>query len=405
MKNRINILLLFTAVLFALSCDHFSELNSVKRVEAVSAKIAVNLDLDDAPAPELLNVKLINYNENIEITTTMTPDTPIIVEDIIPGIYTVTITGEMSHELYNYNYSGSAVNIDVLEQDKIVNVSVGAAKSGALVFKEVYYSGSRTPSNGSYFRDQFYEIYNNSELTQNVRNLSIANIYPLTATANLPIWEGPDADKYIYCITIWSVPNDRDYPLEPGESIIIAQMADNHQREGLNPACPVNLISAEFETLINTTAVILDNPAINMTMSFWAKPSPQWLTSVFGSAFVLFYPEEPIDPNSPTEVVIPQGLTAKNYRIPIANIVDALEAVNTPTHFQLKRMPVLLDAGAVTVNGTYIGKSVARKIKETLSDGRHIYADTNNSSEDFEVMDTPVIRRYGAKAPAWNTWK
>jgi hypothetical protein len=72
---------------------------------------------------------------------------------------------------------------------------------------------------------------------------------------------------------------------------------------------------------------------------------------------------------------------------------------------ELKRMPAILDAGAATVNGTYLGVSVARKVKETHPDGRVILQDTNNSTDDFEVMDPPMIRRYDAKAPAWNTWK
>jgi hypothetical protein len=68
-------------------------------------------------------------------------------------------------------------------------------------------------------------------------------------------------------------------------------------------------------------------------------------------------------------------------------------------------MPAVLDAGAATVGGTYLGVSVGRKVKETKTDGRVILYDTNNSSEDFEVLNPPVIRRYGAKAPSWNTWK
>ena len=282
---------------------------------------------------------------------------------------------------------------------------MGASKSGALVFKEVYYSGSRTPTGGSYFRDQFYEIYNTSDAVQNVRGLCIAILNPLTATANLPVWDGPDADKYVYAGTIWQVPDDTDYPLNPGESIIIAQMADDHQKSNLNPTSPVNLLSAEFETFINTTAIIQDNPAINMDMAFWPRPTPQWLTTVFGGAFVIFMPSIPIDPNSETEVVSPVGQTAQSYRIPIEDVIDALENVGNENQMQLKRMPAVLDAGAVTVGGTYVSKSVARRVKETLPDGRVILYDTNNSTYDFEVMDTPTIRRYGAKAPAWNTWK
>jgi hypothetical protein len=196
-----------------------------------------------------------------------------------------------------------------------------------------------------------------------------------------------------------------DYMLNPGESIIIAQMADDHNKSNLNPNSPVNLITAEFETLVRTTSLIQDNPAINMTMAFWPRPTPQWLTTVFGGAFVLFFPPEPIDPNSPTEVVSPVGSSTQSFRIPIESVVDALENVGNPNQIQLKRMPAVLDAGAMTVGGTYLAKSVARKVKETLQDGRVILYDTNNSTNDFEVMDPPVIRRYGAKAPSWNTWK
>ena len=95
--------------------------------------------------------------------------------------------------------------------------------------------------------------------------------------------------------------------------------------------------------------------------------------------------------------------TGKN--VSINEVIDAVELVGNANQVQLKRVPAVLDAGAATVGGTYLSKSVARKIKSTLPDGRNIYYDTNNSSYDFEVMDVPEIRRNGAKTPSWNTWK
>ena len=127
----------------------------------------------------------------------------------------------------------------------------------------------------------------------------------------MPVYDGPDADKYVYALQIWQVPDTSDFILKPGESLIIAQMADDHRKANLNPAAPVNLLSAEFETLVQTTALIQDNPAINMKMAFWPSPTPQWLTTVFGGAFVLYVPSEPINPNSTTEVVSPVGTTTK----------------------------------------------------------------------------------------------
>lgn len=396
---------LFTILFSVVSCDQFQNVSGVKELELLTATVNVTLDLKGLPQPDSLNIRLVNYSERYEQTVTVSPDEVITVDKVIPGIYTITVSAEKNKDGFNYNYNGNAVNIEITPDNKRVDINVGVSRSGALVFKEIFYCGSRTPAGKTYFRDQFYEIYNNSETVQNVRGLALGYLNPTKASATLPIWPGEEADQYVYAQHIWQVPDTEDFLLNPGESIIIAQMADNHQKENLNPNSPVNLLSAEFETLINTTALIQDNPAINMTMAFMPSSMPQWLTSVFGSAFVIYFPQNPIDPNSPTDVVSPMGATSKNYRIPIDEVVDAIECVDDETKIQFKRVPAILDAGAATVGGTYLSKSVARKVKETLPDGRVILVDTNNSTNDFEVMDVPQIRRYGAKAPAWNTWK
>ncbi|HON54054.1 MAG TPA: DUF4876 domain-containing protein [Bacteroidales bacterium] len=401
MKNKIKIFMVFLWAFAGLTaCDQFDDNAHTKKVEPVRSVIVLDLQLGDAPTPSEFNVKLINYNERYEINKTMSSDGMLTVDDVIPGIYTITVSAEMNEHGFTYNYSGSVVNTEIIRSGVRQVVKVESSKAGNLVLKEVFYCGSKTPSGGSYFRDQFYEIYNNSETVQNVKGLCIAIINPLTATANLPVWAGEDADKYVYALQIWQVPTDQDYPLNPGESIIIAQMADNHQKPTLNPNSPVNLITAEFETLVRTSSIISDNPAINMTMAFWPSPTPQWLTTVFGGAFVIYFPSQPI---VPANYVTPVGSTTKCYKIPISEVVDALELVGNVNQMNLKRMPTVLDAGAATVGGTYNGKSVARKVKETVN-GRVILYDTNNSTNDFEVMDTPMIRRYGAKAPSWNTW-
>ncbi|MHC1689818.1 MAG: DUF4876 domain-containing protein [Bacteroidales bacterium] len=401
-----NISKIFTGMLLSLflftSCEQFQEAGKAKEIKSLNAVVKVNLNIGNAPKPESLNVRLINYEERYEVTTSVSADGSVTIGNIIPGIYTITASAEMSKDGFTYNYSGNVVNIDIVNDNKQVDIEIGASKSGALILKEIFYCGSRTPTGGSYFRDQFYEIYNNSEDIQNVKGLCIALLNPNTATANLPVWPGDDAADFVYSNAIWQVPSDKDYFLNPGESIIIAQMADNHKKTNLNPTSPVDLLSAEFETLVKTTSLISDNPAINMQMAFWPVQSPQWLTSVFGGAFVIYIPSEAINPNV---YVSPVGRTDKNYKIRIEEVIDAVELVGNINQVQLKRVPAVLDAGAVTVGGTYLSKSVARRIKTTLTDGRIIYYDTNNSSDDFAVMDTPVIRRNGAKAPSWNVWK
>ncbi|MCK9627747.1 MAG: DUF4876 domain-containing protein [Bacteroidales bacterium] len=402
MKNIIKIV--FASIILVLglaACQQFEDVATIDKVTPLESTVSLSLDLGNAPTPSQFNVKFTNYADRFELSKVISPNGSIVVDGLIPGIYTVTVSAEMAAEGFTYNYSGSLVNQKIVTDNSSLSINVQASKSGALVFKEVFYCGSRTPTGGSYFRDQFYEIYNNSENVVNVRGLAIALLNPNTATANLPVWPGDDAANFVYATAIWQVPDDKDYPVNPGESIIIAQMADDHKKSNLNPSSPVNLLSAEFETYVNTTSIISDNPAINMYMAFWPTKMPQWLTTVFGGVFVIYFPTEVINANN---YVTPIGSATKCYKIPIVDVIDALELIGNPNQINLKRMPTTLDAGAATVGGTYLTKSVARKVKETKN-GRVILYDTNNSTNDFEVMDVPTIRRYGAVAPSWNTWK
>lgn len=408
-----NLLTYFVVAVFALgfsSCAQFDEIAESERVANVSAKVVVNTTLGEGvPAPETYTVKFNNYTEGFELVETTDASGIVNTESLIPGIYSITVSAEVAHNGSVYNFNGNLVNVNILNNGQSLTVDVNASKSGALVLKEIFYCGSKTPSGGSYFRDQFYEVYNNSDMVQYVDGMCIGNMLPALATANLPVWPDEFASSHVFFATIWQLPGtpgEKNYPLQPGESIIIAQMADNHQREALNPGSPVNLIGAEFEAYLQSTSLIKDNPAINMNLAFWPSPSKQWLVTVFGGAYAIFFPEAPIDRNT---YITPVGQTTKAKEIPIDWIVDAVELVNDETKIKLKRVPAVLDAGATTVGGTYVNKSVCRKVKETVQnpDGssRVKYYDTNNTSEDFYVTEIPMIHRDGAKSPSWNTWQ
>lgn len=399
-------ILLIALSLGLMACDQFKEVSDVDKVENIGAKIAINITASEGiPTPTSFKIKFNNYTEGFELVKEVNASSIATIDGLIPGIYTITVSGEAVGNGFTYNYNGNLVNTYVFENNKQYSIDVASSKSGNIILKEIYYPGSKTPTGGYYFRDQYYELYNNSNTVQYLDKLCFGNMLPLTATANLYTWDRENQDQYVYFATIWQIPgNGTEYPLQPGESVIIAQMGDNHQRAELNPACPVTLLSAEFETLVKTTALIKDNPAINLNIAAWPGKSiylAQYLVTVFGGAYAIFYPEEEINPNT---FVTPVNSTLKAKDIPIGWIVDAVELVNDDTKMKLKRVPAVLDAGATTVNGTYNGKSVSRNIKETLADGRIIYMDTNNSSEDFHINDTPVPRRNNAKIPSWNTW-
>ncbi len=146
-QNIRRYILLLPLMLALLSCEQFRSVSGTEEmVPPLSATIKVNLNLGTAPLPDQLQVKLVNFAERYELTTTMTPNQPVTVENIIPGIYTITVSAEKSEDGFTYNYNGNVVNVGgIVDNQETITVDVGAAKAGALLFKEVYYSGSRTP--------------------------------------------------------------------------------------------------------------------------------------------------------------------------------------------------------------------------------------------------------------------
>jgi hypothetical protein len=80
-------------------------------------------------------------------------------------------------------------------------------------------------------------------------------------------------------------------------------------------------------------------------------------------------------------------------KVPNEYILDAVEVTWDEAHAIYKRFPIELDAGYTYVAaGSKTGLCVRRKVKEVV-DGRTIYMDTNNSTEDFitDVVPKPWI--------------
>src|SRR5690606_4402247 len=126
------------------ACEQFDKLSGIGEMETVKATIKVALELEsDIPAPQEMAVKLVNFAERYELNTTVSANGTVTVDNVIPGIYTVTVSGENNEDGFTYNYNGNAVNVDITKDATTVDVKVGGSKSGALLFKEVYYCGSR----------------------------------------------------------------------------------------------------------------------------------------------------------------------------------------------------------------------------------------------------------------------
>ena len=167
---------------------------------------------------------------------------------------------------------------------------------------------------------------------------------------------------------------------------------------------------ADFQTWTGNASRY--NPDVpNLSLIFYTSLNKmQWLTSVFGAAFCVFKAPEgtTVDEDYYKDATHYQnevGMTSKYAKIPADWILDGVELLTNMNAMNMKRIPGFVDAGGTSVEATYCGKTVSRKVVEKRADGTPKYQDTNNSTEDFQVNDKPVIRRNGEKVPSWTWYK
>lgn len=419
MNIRLYIGALICAALVS-SCDQFDEAGNTSNIRPVDVNLSLEitqpgLSVGDAE----MTARFDNYDEGLHVTKKFT-GTSIPVDGIVPGMYSVSVSGvAFDSEGAEYILNGNAVNTPILHDNTPLTISMQGLKVAPLVFSEIYFCGSKPPVGFSYFRDQFYEVYNNSSTVQYLDDVYFAQLYPTNATKSLPLWPGDNSADFAYGARVWKFPgNGTDYPLEPGEAAVISQFAANHQLEMYNPNSPIDGSSSDFEFNMNN-ANFPDQPAVDMKHVFYEGKAemgsiPQFLTPVFGGAFVIFrVPEgetwDPVnDPNmSALDLSKPNSKTTY-AKIPVSYVLDAVECINNETYADAKRVPAVLDAGMTWVGETYCGLGVTRRLALdddgnpiTRENGAVVFQDTNNSTDDFERRVVPVLRRHSKMAP-WN---
>lgn len=424
MKRYIYYIITLLATLSASSCSEMMN-NAIEAEQVKLIDVAYKVDIKDLTTVEgekmsapgewyrNLDVTFINFAEQIETKATV-DENGIIAAQVIPGIYNIVIQSIQSHEQTKYFVNGLAQNIPFSKSISAENVDASQTiaitpiiKESPLCFREINYSGAE----GWYFRDQFYEIYNNSNKEVYLDNLCLAHLVPEYPTTALPEWPAIDGkDEYAYAVTLWQIQGDGDdYPLQPGESVVFVQEAADHITISGGTSAINSTTSADWECWSGNPQRI--NPEVpDATYVFWSGniSKMMWLTSVDGSALALYQPGKKLEFGSDywKEGVTTSAQVGKNgqqyARLPISDILDAVECIPTSNDLDMKRIPGILDMGAASVNGFYNGKSISRKVDSYREDGTPIFQDTNNSTEDFEVCDKPMIRRHGVKRPAWS---
>lgn len=399
--------------ILAIAALSFAACEKTDEVKTFSANIVLTSAETGIPMPAEYSVKVTAQDGTVAFDKTVPAEgSKVVVDNLLSGVYNVSVFGSVNSDGNTYNFSGSLNAIAITEAGQNVEVALTASKEAALLFKEIFYTGGsgRFPEGSSqpYRDDNFYEIFNNSNADAYLDGLCIAHVAPTTASEILT-WEldgGRNANDYVYCLSIWQFPgNGTEYKLEPGKSVVVASVPIDHTKI---ISGTVDLSSADFEFFVENQNIYADTPAIpNMILKFgkFGNGADRYLPSVMGPAMILFKPAGAIDNST---FVSPVGKTDQCKEIPISCIIDGVEAVQKADMIEFKRLPASVDGGAVYMANSvkyvhpligmemtswdHTGISFSRKYKNG-TDITGGLVDTNNSTEDFVANDTPVIRR------------
>ena len=345
-------------------------------------------------------VTLINQLKSYAYNAETDKDGKVQFSSLEPGFYSVTISHTFSTGNKKHYYNGQK-NIDILD-NKTETVEARESLFGAFVIKEIYYSGSTTLAGKPYSGDQYLEIFNNTSEIQYADGISVLEHDSYATGDN--IWK--NIEDSIVVKLIWTVPgNGKEVPVLPGKSIVLARDGINHRDDpNGNPQSPVNLGNADFEFFVFKEKIEdIDSPGVaNLIEDFFVIRTNDIAFHVRGGSALAIARlpgntsverKEYINKNLVSIAVVSGSKT--NYYAKIANehVIDAVEVTWDEAHAIYKRFPPELDAGYTYVaSGSGSGKCIRRKIKE-IRDGRVIYQDTNNSTEDFlkDVDPRPKI--------------
>jgi hypothetical protein len=424
-----------TLLLFISACkkDKLGEVQPVQATFQLSYATAAK----DLGLP-LLNaeIKLINKTDGKINTAKSDASGKVVFESITPGNYSAVASLTISAAEYS-TLTGTTVTQDIvfnasleasiISGSSTMALTLQSGKLGDWIIKQVYYGGSST-TNGAVFRDQFIEVYNNSNEVLYADSLYISQVfgkntkvssvdvtqpayqsngqYNWTNALNMNV-ANANTD-YVYIRTLLMIPGTgKQYPVQPGASIIVAQNGLNHKAAytGIDgksisvkqPELTIDLSGADFETYygnlpgISPLASDVDNPLVkNVNIVISDGDRDMILNSNGYEAIVVF--KMKTDPlNLPgfaaPDVKTITSSTTLYKQLPIGTIIDGVDIAHTTSASRAaKRLPDPIDAGfAFTQGGAYSSQSVIRKTSKTVN-GRRILKDTNNSTNDFDYL-------------------
>lgn len=307
--------------------------------------------------------------------------------------HNIVIDGYLTEKtiLFNGSLTGQLVtepNIQFTLQTEYTIVNEG------FVIKELYTSGSKTPEEKSYGADKFVEIYNNTDQVMYSDGLCFGVVHSTTTYQPTP-WVDNDGNL-LDRIPLWSfvaiVPGTgQEHPIQPGDSFIIALSGINHRDDPNGNPNSIDLSIADWEFYVED-GMYVDAPGTPNILMQRITQGSAMIFDVRGQVCIIF--RLPLDNleevfTNPDNFMVQPGGSFNCFMVPYGWVIDGVENARLDDRGVYKRLPTSIDVGYIQHRGSKEKVSIRRKVSEVVN-GRVVYKDTNNSTEDFLTNQDPA---------------
>lgn len=324
---------------------------------------------------------------------------------LLPGIYDVEFSGTAKGDTgVALSVGGVLRSCQILSPGALLRLPLYCnGQTDDLIIAEIFFTGTLQSSGNQYNGDDYVKLYNNTDHIVYADGLTLFQSKFLT-TQNYGFT--PDImEEAVTVDALYTIPGSgKDHPVRPGEYVLLADVAIDHRQANPNSFSLEHADWEWYDVSTKPNNLDIDNPAVGnldkwycYTQSFFILHNRGF--KAFGIARIPVDKEEYLADyryDYDYEIVSNVGtfpMSQSAYKLPNEWVADVVNC-SVKSEWQWNVTAPRLDSGwawcgTIDKDKTRYFHSVRRKLLYIAGDGRPVFKDTNNSTEDFNSHVTP----------------
>jgi hypothetical protein len=413
----------FLMAILALTLTFFSCKNDDEEIKIYKVKVQLTYP-EGYQVKDSVPVTLTNTLDKV-VYNAKTDATGAVVFNVPAGVYEASATEKRSSGGLGYNFNGlvPVTVTDAWVEDNPVTIGLVVSKSSQLVIKELYVGGcQKDDGSGSFIRDAYVIIYNNSDYDASLYNVCLAMTIPANGNAT-----NNDYSNGVLSYTDW-IPAGfgfwyftSDVKLAPGKQVVVALL--NAVDNTVTYSKSINFAKSDYYCTYDIASGFnlvsyYPAPAVEIPTSHYLKAvrysgvtATAWVVSSSAPAFFIFAPQNvsPVDfGNDVNYNNLYNGVASQvRKKVPLDWVLDGIEVFKQGTT-NYKRMVAKVDAGYINYISAY-GFTLYRNVDKAATEaiaanaGKIVYnytggtTDQSDGTTDPSAIDAEASIKQGAR--------